>query len=114
MRPTPYDPHSPYSASKASSDMLVKAYMDTYKFPANITNWPYQFPEKLIPLIINNAACNFRFTVMEKMYVTGCMWKITARVLIGLSKTYNIGGTGKAEYPDYPYYSGYASGDARR
>ena len=57
---TPYDPHSPYSASKASSDFLVKAYMDTYKFPANITNCsnnygPYQFPEKLIPLIINNA-----------------------------------------------------------
>ena len=57
---TPYAPHSPYSASKASSDMLVKAYMDTYHFPANITNCsnnygPYQFPEKLIPLIINNA-----------------------------------------------------------
>lgn len=57
---TPYDPHSPYSASKASSDMLVKSYMDTYKFPANITNCsnnygPYQFPEKLIPLVINNA-----------------------------------------------------------
>ena len=57
---TPYDPHSPYSASKASSDMLVKAYINTYKFPANITNCsnnygPYQFPEKLIPLIINNA-----------------------------------------------------------
>lgn len=57
---TPLDPHSPYSASKASSDMLVKAYMDTYKFPANITNCsnnygPYQFPEKLIPLMINNA-----------------------------------------------------------
>lgn len=57
---TPYDPHSPYSASKASSDMLVKAYMDTYKFPANITNCsnnygPYQFPEKLIPLVISNA-----------------------------------------------------------
>lgn len=57
---TPIDPHSPYSASKASSDMLVKAYMDTYKFPANITNCsnnygPYQFPEKLIPLMINNA-----------------------------------------------------------
>ena len=57
---TPYDPHSPYSASKASSDMLVKSYMDTYGFPANITNCsnnygPYQFPEKLIPLIINNA-----------------------------------------------------------
>lgn len=57
---TPIDPHSPYSASKASSDMLVKSYIDTYKFPANITNCsnnygPYQFPEKLIPLIINNA-----------------------------------------------------------
>lgn len=57
---TPIDPHSPYSASKASSDMLVKAYIDTYKFPANITNCsnnygPHQFPEKLIPLIINNA-----------------------------------------------------------
>jgi len=57
---TPYDPHSPYSASKASSDFIVKSYIDTYKFPANITNTsnnygPYQFPEKLIPLIINNA-----------------------------------------------------------
>jgi dTDP-glucose 4,6-dehydratase len=57
---SPIDPHSPYSASKASSDMLVKAYIDTYGFPANITNCsnnygPYQFPEKLIPLIINNA-----------------------------------------------------------
>ena len=50
---TPIDPHSPYSASKASSDMLVKAYWDTYRFPMNITNCsnnygPYQFPEKLI------------------------------------------------------------------
>ena len=57
---TPYDPHSPYSASKAAADMLVKSYMDTYHFPANITNCsnnygPYQFPEKLIPLMINNA-----------------------------------------------------------
>ncbi len=57
---SPIDPHSPYSASKASSDMLVKAYIDTYHFPANITNCsnnygPYQFPEKLIPLIINNS-----------------------------------------------------------
>lgn len=57
---TPYDPHSPYSASKASSDMLVKSYMDTYRFPANITNCsnnygPYQFPEKLIPLMIHNT-----------------------------------------------------------
>lgn len=57
---TPYDPHSPYSASKASADMLVKSYIDTYGFPANITNCsnnygPYQFPEKLIPLMIYNA-----------------------------------------------------------
>ena len=57
---TPFDPHSPYSASKASGDMLTKAYWDTYKFPINITSCsnnygPYQFPEKLIPLIINNA-----------------------------------------------------------
>lgn len=57
---TPIDPHSPYSASKASADMLVKAYIDTFQFPANITRCSnnygsYQFPEKLIPLIINNA-----------------------------------------------------------
>ena len=57
---TPLDPHSPYSASKASADMLVKAYCDTYKFPACITRCsnnygPYQFPEKFIPLIINNC-----------------------------------------------------------
>lgn len=57
---TSLDPHSPYSASKASADMLVKAYIDTYGFPANITRCsnnygPFQFPEKLIPLIINNA-----------------------------------------------------------
>ena len=57
---TPLDPHSPYSASKASADFMVKAYMDTYGFPANITRCSnnygaYQFPEKLIPLMINNA-----------------------------------------------------------
>lgn len=57
---TPLNPHSPYSASKASADFLVKAYIDTFQFPANITRCsnnygPYQFPEKLIPLMINNA-----------------------------------------------------------
>lgn len=57
---TPLDPHSPYSASKASADMMVKAYHDTYKMPVNITRCsnnygPYQFPEKLIPLMMNNA-----------------------------------------------------------
>lgn len=57
---TPLNPHSPYSASKASADMFVKAYGDTYKLPVNITRCsnnygPFQFPEKLIPLMINNA-----------------------------------------------------------
>ena len=69
---TPYAPHSPYSASKASSDMLVKAYMDTYHFPANITNCsnnygPYQFPEKLIPLIINNALHGILDTLQDML-----------------------------------------------
>ncbi len=57
---TPLCPHSPYSSSKAASDMFVKAYHDTYKLPINITRCsnnygPYQFPEKLIPLIMNNT-----------------------------------------------------------
>jgi dTDP-glucose 4,6-dehydratase len=57
---TPLNPHSPYSASKASADFIVKSYIDTFHFPANITRCsnnygPYQFPEKLIPLMINNA-----------------------------------------------------------
>lgn len=57
---TPLDPHSPYSASKASADLIVKAYHDTYGMPAVITRCSnnygaYQFPEKLIPLVINNA-----------------------------------------------------------
>ena len=57
---TCYDPRSPYSASKASSDHLVRAYYHTYGLPVLITNCsnnygPYQFPEKLIPLVINNA-----------------------------------------------------------
>jgi dTDP-glucose 4,6-dehydratase len=57
---TPINPHSPYSSSKAGADLVVKAYFDTYKMPVNITRCsnnygPYQFPEKLIPLIINNC-----------------------------------------------------------
>jgi dTDP-glucose 4,6-dehydratase len=57
---TPYDPHSPYSASKASSDHFVRAYHDTYGLPVVITNCsnnygPNHFPEKLIPLMINNV-----------------------------------------------------------
>lgn len=58
---TPLAPNSPYSASKASADMIVRAYSETFKLPVNITRCsnnygPYQFPEKLIPLMINN--CN--------------------------------------------------------
>ena len=61
METTPLCPHSPYSASKASADMFVKAFHDTYGMPINITRCsnnygPYQFPEKLIPLMLHNAA----------------------------------------------------------
>lgn len=102
---TPYDPHSPYSASKASSDMLVKSYMDTYRFPANITNCsnnygPYQFPEKLIPLIINNALQGKNLpvygdglNVRDWLYVRDHAKAIDMVVEKGrLFETYNIGG----------------------
>ena len=102
---TPYQPHSPYSASKASSDMLVKAYMDTYKFPANITNCsnnygPYQFPEKLIPLIINNALQGKKLpvygdgkNVRDWLYVEDHAKAIDMVIERGrLFETYNVGG----------------------
>lgn len=102
---TPYSPHSPYSASKASSDMLVKAYMDTYKFPANITNCsnnygPYQFPEKLIPLIINNALSGKKLpvygdgkNVRDWLYVMDHAKAIDMVINKGrLFETYNVGG----------------------
>lgn len=102
---TPYDPHSPYSASKASSDMMVRAYMDTYKFPANITNCsnnygPYQFPEKLIPLMINNALHGKNLpvygdglNVRDWLYVDDHAKAIDMVQEKGrLFETYNIGG----------------------
>ncbi|MCR5107115.1 MAG: dTDP-glucose 4,6-dehydratase [Lachnospiraceae bacterium] len=102
---TPYSPHSPYSASKAGSDMLVKAYMDTYKFPANITNCsnnygPYQFPEKLIPLIINNALNGRKLpvygdgkNVRDWLYVKDHAKAIDMVQEKGrLFETYNVGG----------------------
>jgi dTDP-glucose 4,6-dehydratase len=102
---TPYDPHSPYSASKASSDMLVRSYMDTYKFPANITNCsnnygPYQFPEKLIPLMINNALHGKNLpiygdglNVRDWLYVEDHAKAIDMVQEKGrLFETYNIGG----------------------
>ncbi len=68
---TPYDPHSPYSASKASSDHLVRAYHDTYGLPIIISNCsnnygPNQFPEKLVPLFINNIRHNKPLPVYGK------------------------------------------------
>jgi dTDP-glucose 4,6-dehydratase len=102
---TPYAPHSPYSASKAGSDLLVKAYMDTYKFPANITNCsnnygPYQFPEKLIPLMINNALNGRSLpvygdgkNVRDWLYVEDHCRAIDLVIEKGrLFETYNVGG----------------------
>ena len=102
---SPYEPHSPYSASKASSDLLVKAYVDTYHFPANITNCsnnygPYQFPEKLIPLIINNALQGKKLpvygdgkNVRDWLYVDDHAKGIDMVLEKGkLGETYNIGG----------------------
>ena len=102
---TKYDPHSPYSASKASSDFMVKAYMDTYGFPANITNCsnnygPYQFPEKLIPLMINNALAGKPMPVYgdglnirDWLYVEAhCRGIDLVQETGKLFETYNIGG----------------------
>ena len=102
---TPYSPHSPYSASKAGSDMLVRAYMDTYHFPANITNCsnnygPYQFPEKLIPLMINNALNGKKLpvygdgkNVRDWLYVRDHAKAIDMVQEQGkLFETYNVGG----------------------
>ena len=102
---TPYAPHSPYSASKAGSDMLVRAYMDTYHFPANITNCsnnygPYQFPEKLIPLMINNALHGKKLpvygdgkNVRDWLYVRDHARAIDLVQEEGkLFETYNVGG----------------------
>ena len=72
---TPYNPHSPYSASKASSDHLVRAYFDTYGLPMTISNCsnnfgPYHFPEKLIPLAITNIIENKKVPVYgDGLYV---------------------------------------------
>jgi len=102
---TAYDPSSPYSASKASSDHLVRAYNRTYGLPALITNCsnnygPYQFPEKLIPLMIINAIEGEPLPVYGKgentrdwLYVEDhcrAIWKVAYEGVPG--QTYNIGG----------------------
>ncbi len=102
---TPLDPHSPYSASKASADFLVKAYIDTYHFPANITRCsnnygPYQFPEKLLPLMINNALSGRKLpvygtgkNVRDWLYVEDHAKAIDLVAEKGkIGEVYNVGG----------------------
>jgi len=102
---TPYDPSSPYSASKASSDHLVKAYFKTYGLPTLITNCsnnygPYQFPEKLIPLtilnILNEKALPVYGTgenIRDWLYVLDHCDALTQAYCKGVpGETYNIGG----------------------
>ncbi len=102
---TPYSPHSPYSASKASSDHFVRAFADTYGLPTIVTNCsnnygPYQFPEKLIPLFINNIRHGKPLPVYGKgenvrdwLYVEDHARAIDTIFHHGkLSDTYNIGG----------------------
>ena len=102
---TPLAPNSPYSASKASADLLVNAYYKTFGLPTNITRCsnnygPYQFPEKLIPLMINNALSNKKLPVYGKginvrdwICVTDHCAAILKVLLNGrIGKTYNIGG----------------------
>ncbi len=102
---TPYDPRSPYSASKASSDHFVRAYFHTYGLPILITNCsnnygPYQFPEKLIPLVLNNALVGKPLpvygdggNVRDWLYVRDHCEAILQVLDQGRSgKSYNIGG----------------------
>jgi dTDP-glucose 4,6-dehydratase len=102
---TAYDPHSPYSASKASSDHFVRAFHDTYNLPIVISNCsnnygPNQYPEKLIPLFINNIINNIAIpiygngeNIRDWLYVED---HVSAIDLIfhnsKIGKTYNIGG----------------------
>ena len=102
---TPYNPHSPYSASKASSDHFVRAFHDTYGMPTIVTNCsnnygPYQFPEKLIPLFINNIRQRKPLPVYGKgenvrdwLYVVDQAGAIDLIFHEGkVNETYNIGG----------------------
>jgi dTDP-glucose 4,6-dehydratase len=102
---TPLDPHSPYSSSKAGADLMVKAYADTYKFPINITRCsnnygPYQFPEKLIPLLINNClnkkslpVYGDGLNIRDWLYVEDHCKAIDMVINSGrLGEVYNVGG----------------------
>jgi dTDP-glucose 4,6-dehydratase len=105
LETTPYDPQSPYSASKASSDHFVRAYQNTYKIPVVLTNCsnnygPNQFPEKLVPLFINNIRNNKPLPVYGKgenvrdwLYVVDHARAIDVVYHKGkIGETYNIGG----------------------
>ena len=102
---TPYDPHSPYSASKAASDHLARAWADTYGLPVLVTNCsnnygPYQFPEKLIPVVILKCLRGEQIPVYGKgenirdwLYVTDhaeALYTVVTKGRVG--ETYNIGG----------------------
>jgi dTDP-glucose 4,6-dehydratase len=105
LETTPYDPQSPYSASKAASDHFVRAYANTYKLPVVVSNCsnnygPYQFPEKLVPLIIHNIKNRKPLPVYGKgenirdwLFVVDHAIAIETVFLRGhLGETYNIGG----------------------
>lgn len=105
LETTPYDPQSPYSASKASSDHFVRAYANTYKLPIAISNCsnnygPNQFPEKLLPLCINNIKHNKPLPIYGKgenirdwLYVVDHAKAIDTIFHNGKEgETYNIGG----------------------
>jgi len=105
LETTKYNPHSPYSAAKASSDHFVRAYHDTYGMPVIVTNCsnnygPYQFPEKLIPLFINNIRHHKPLPVYGKgenvrdwLYVVDHARAIDTIFHNGkIAETYNIGG----------------------
>ncbi len=107
---TPYDPRSPYSSSKASSDHLVNAYFHTYGLPILMTNCsnnygPYHFPEKLIPLILNNALNGKDLpvygdgkNVRDWLYVVDHCEAILTVVLNGtIGETYNVGGNNEKQ-----------------
>jgi len=102
---TPYAPNSPYSASKASSDHLVRAYHETYGLPTTLSNCsnnygPFQFPEKLIPLMILNAlegkplpVYGDGLNVRDWLFVTdhcSAIWTVMQQAAFG--STYNVGG----------------------
>ncbi len=102
---TPLQPHSPYSASKTSADLVVNAYRDTYKMPVSITRCsnnygPYQFPEKLIPLMINNILSGKKLpvygqgtNVRDWLYVEDHCKAIDMVINHGKAgEVYNVGG----------------------